>query len=83
MLKEKRTVRRRPMTPRSYKVGDIVYGLRAPTAHAGTFVRAYVTINNGWRNPAYVIKCDVDGKERSFQILRPQTKSVSEYTVIK
>lgn len=61
------------MTSRKYKVGDRVIGRRAPNEFKGTFVRSYVTINQNiisYRNPAYVIKCDNDGKERSFQTLR-------------
>ena len=62
-----------------YKEGDRVYGIRLPNAFIGTVVRTYCTVNSNrsgkYRNPAYVIKCDVDGKERSFQLLRPVSKS--------
>ena len=74
-----------PMIPRNYVVGQRVYGVRTPSAHRGEFVRAYVTLNNGWRNPAYVVKCDIDGKERVFQQLRPadSTKKFPDYFTIK
>jgi hypothetical protein len=55
------------LVPRNYEVGDRVIGKRSPIAYRGVYVRAYVTLNNGYRNPAYIVKCDIDGKERSFQ----------------
>lgn len=73
-----------PMVSRLYTEGQRVYGLRRPTAYLGVYVRSYVTLNNCWRNPAYVIKCDVDGKERSFQTCRDESKGVDDsFTIIK
>jgi hypothetical protein len=74
-----------PMIPRNYVVGQAVYGVRSPTAHKGVFVRAYVTLNNGWRNAAYIVKCNVDGKERSFQVLRSadSAKTFPSYLTVK
>lgn len=69
-LKQKVTVRDETFVSRKYVVGDRVIGRRTPDQFIGTFVRAYCTLNNGYRNPAYVIKCDIDGKERSFQGLQ-------------
>jgi hypothetical protein len=73
------------MISRKYTVGDAVYGVRSPTAYQGVFVRSYVTLNNGWRNAAYIVKCDCDGKERSFQVLRAVAKNepFADYFTIK
>ena len=71
------------MVSRKYDIGQRVYGIRTPNAFAGELVRTYVTLNEGWRNPAYVVKCDVDGKERSFQMCRDETKPVTEYILRK
>jgi hypothetical protein len=59
-----------PLTPRKFKIGQAVVGVRQPQEQVGILVGAYATINNGYRNPAYVVKCDSDGKERSYQHLR-------------
>jgi hypothetical protein len=58
-----------PAVSRKYKIGQEVIGRRAPNYFTGTLVRCYVTLNNGYRNMAYVVKCHEDGKERSFQML--------------
>ena len=61
---------------RAHKIGDRVIGRRLPDRFPGILVDAYVTLNcriNGvtiYRNPAYVVLCDKDGKRRSFQSLR-------------
>lgn len=69
-MKRKTTVRDTNFVSRKYVIGDRVVGRRSPKEFTGTFVRAYCTLNNGYRNPAYVVKCDIDGKERSFQGLQ-------------
>jgi len=73
------------MVSRKYAIGEAVFGVRSPSAYRGIFVRAYVTINNGFRNPAYVVKCDIDGKERVFQVLRSvaYVDTFSEYFTLK
>ncbi len=75
MLPKKRKVNpKEPIISRNHPIGERVYGCRFPIAYTGTFVRAYATINENrsgtYRNPAYVVKCDIDGKERSFQFIR-------------
>lgn len=57
---------------RKYKIGQRVVGVRDPMARHGVLVDAYVTLNNGYRNPAYVVRCDCDGKDRVFQGLRSE-----------
>ena len=66
---KKRNTIQAPMISRAHPIGQRVIGKRSPATFAGVLVRTYCTINNGWRNPAYVVKCDIDGKERSFQCL--------------
>lgn len=56
-----------PVVKCKYTAGQRVVGRRFPVKYEGEFVRSYVTVNNGFRNVAYVVKCDFDGKERSFQ----------------
>ena len=66
---KKRTNKHEQSKSRKYKIGEKVIGRRSPDAYIGELLEVYVTINNGFRNMAYKIKCDVDGKTRSFQIL--------------
>lgn len=71
-IKQKRKVNpKEQIVSRAHPINERVYGCRFPDAYIGTFVRAYVTINENnsgrYRNPAYVVKCDIDGKERVFQ----------------
>jgi hypothetical protein len=67
--KKKRNTIHSPMVSRKYKIGQRVIGKRSPNKYAGELVRTYCTLNNGYRNAAYVVKCDTDGKERSFQVV--------------
>lgn len=55
--------------PRKHKIGSRVRGQRMGSRYhneAGTIIYAYVTLNNGYRNQAYLVKLD-NGKIRSFQ----------------
>lgn len=72
-----------PIVSRCYTEGQRVIGLRSPKAYHGVFVRAYATLNGTYRNPAYVIKCDVDGKERAFQGCRDESRGAEGYTIIR
>ncbi len=74
---------RLPMVSRAYTIGDRVHGIRSPNAYAGELVETYVTINDSYRNPAYVVKCDIDGKNRSFQCCRKESEPVNKYIVKK
>jgi hypothetical protein len=49
--------------PGKYKIGDRVKKGSEP----GELVKQDVTVNDGYRNPCYHIKCDSDGKVRKFQ----------------
>ncbi len=69
---KKRNTIRVDMVSRVHPIGERVIGKRFPTEFVGTFVRAYCTLNGHYRNPAYVVKCDVDGKERSFQCVQAE-----------
>lgn len=51
--------------PIEYEIGSRVIGARSPIAYVGVLVRKYRT-----KQKAYVIKCDIDGKERSFQCIK-------------
>lgn len=54
---------------RKFKLGDVCVGKRLGSAShlkVGTLVDAYVTVNNNYRNPAYVLQ-DEDGKLRTYQ----------------
>lgn len=68
---------------RKYKPGDRVFGARRPNAYPGVFVRAYVTLNTNWggtyRNMGYVVKCDIDGKERKFQVIAHESTGAECY----
>ena len=67
--KPKSTSNVKPALSRKYAIGQKVIGHRCPNYMTGTLVRSYVTINHGYRNMAYVVKCDTDGRERSFQLI--------------
>ncbi len=57
---------------KKHKIGDEVRGSRANSKYhmiPGVLVEAYVTLNGGFRNPAYVIEYP-DGNKRSFQNIR-------------
>lgn len=62
---------RYPSTPRLLTPGQRVIGVRAPNKEPGVFVSSYYTINKNrgvtYRNYSYIVKCDRDGKERSYQ----------------
>lgn len=73
------TSQREPTISRMWHPGDRVIGVRGqgypkpPVKEQGTYMRMYVTLNNGYRNPAYVIRLDRTGKERVFQHLQKLT----------
>lgn len=59
---------------RKFKIGELYVGMRVGSyghLRAGILVRAYVTVNYWYRNPAYALKCLEDGKERVYQGIRP------------
>lgn len=59
---------------RKYKLGELYVGHRLGSPghlRAGVLVNAYVTLNWIYRNPAYVLKCLEDGKERVYQGIKP------------
>jgi hypothetical protein len=62
---------RHPHTPRFLTPGQRVIGNRCPNKEPGVFVSGYYTINvndrGTYRNYSYIVKCDKDGKERSYQ----------------
>ena len=62
-----------PAVSRKYKIGQEVIGHRSPDHYTGTLVRTYATKNGPYKNMAYVVKCNRDGKERSFQGLSDNT----------
>lgn len=72
--RHKRNTIQAPMISRAHPIGQRVIGKRSPNEYVGVFVRAYCTVNGIYRNPAYVVKCDIDGKERSFQCLGVEQK---------
>jgi hypothetical protein len=69
MIRKRPNTRRADMVSRKYNIGQRVFGIRSPYNFTGILVETYCTLNNGFRNPAYVVLCEVDGKTRSFQCL--------------
>jgi len=66
--------------PHKWFEGMRVIGIRKGATHyyeLGTLLYSYYTVNHGYSNNAYLVKCDSDGKTRSFQFL----KSVTDYSV--
>jgi len=59
-----------PMTPRKYKLGQRVCGVRGNDRSWGTLVETYVTLNNGFRNCAYVVLRERDNKAAVYQCLK-------------
>jgi len=70
-----------PSTSTKHTIGDKVIGVRSPKAYHGCFVSAHYTLNKNqsgtYRNYGYVIKCDCDGKLRTFQYLVTDTSNIS------
>ncbi len=61
-------------TSYAHKLGDHLVGKRGGTKGnyvPGILVETYYTLNNGYRNYAFVLLCDEDGKKRSFQYVTP------------
>ena len=68
-----RKTKKDSMISRKYTIGQKVIGHRKPSPDvSGILVETYVTINGPYRNPAYRIKCDNDGKLRSYQHITAQ-----------
>ncbi len=68
-----------------FEIGDLAVGIRVGSSGhlmIGILIDGYVTINEGYRNPAYVLNC-VDGKIRSFQGIRKINQSQVERIVIE
>lgn len=74
IVRKRRKTRFDTMVSRKFTIGEKVIGIRSPDKQSGILVRSYVTINTNksgtYRNPAYIVKCDSDGKERSFQFIK-------------
>lgn len=59
--------------PRKWFTGMLVIGIRKGAKHyyePGLLVYSYYTLNGSYTNNAYLVKCDYDGKVRSFQFLK-------------
>jgi len=70
-VKKEKTNPKITFVSKKFKIGDWYIGCRSGSAsHAkrGTLVKCYYTLNNNYKNAAYILLCE-DGKKRSYQFI--------------